>query len=195
MQAADAPASLDDLLNPKWRGQLALGASPSTTGVVGFVGHVLTKLGEQKGIEYLRKLALQRPAILSVSARQVMDMVIAGEYKVGVQMLTHHAAFSSMRGAPVEWGPTDDAMGALLILGLFKGPHSSAGKLLIDFLMSDEGQAIFRDADYIPASPNVAARQARLKPDGVTFKARFFTPDELDAKQPEWMKVYQDTLK
>jgi ABC-type Fe3+ transport system substrate-binding protein len=86
-------------------------------------------------------------------------------------------------------------MGAMLILGLFKGPHPNAGKLLIDFLMSDEGQAIFRDADYIPASPNVDARQQRLKPDGVNLKARFFPAEELDAAQPKWMKIYQDVLK
>ena len=108
---------------------------------------------------------------------------------------SHHAAFSSTRGAPVEWTPTDDAMGALLILGLFKGPHPNAGKLLIDFLMSDEGQTLFRDADYIPASPNVDARQQRLKPDGKYLKARFFTPEEIDENQPKWVKIYQETLK
>jgi iron(III) transport system substrate-binding protein len=124
-----------------------------------------------------------------------MDQVIAGEYQVGVQTLTHHAAFSSARGAPVEWVAPDDAMGAMLILGLFKGPHPNAGKLLIDFLMSDEGQTIFREADYIPASPNVDARQARLKPDGVNLKARFFPTEELDANQAKWMKIYQDVLK
>ena len=159
------PRTLDDLLDPRWKGQLAMAASSSTTGVGGFIGHVVTKLGEEKGVAYLKKLAQQKPAILQVSTRQVMDQVIAGEYQVGIQTLTHHAAFSSVRGAPIEWVPTEDAMGAMLILGLFKGPHPNAGKLLIDFLMSDEGQAIFRDADYIPASPNVDARQARLKPE------------------------------
>ena len=189
------PKTLDDLLDPKWKGQMAIGASQSSTGVGGFVGHVVTKLGEEKGIEYLKKLAAQKVAVLNVSTRQVMDQVIAGEYKIGLQTLTHHAAYSSTRGAPVDWVPTEDAMGVLLILGLFKGPHPNAGKLLIDFLMSDEGQAIFRDADYIPASPRVDARQARLKPDGVNFRARFFTPEEIDQGQGRWMKIYQDLLR
>ncbi len=189
------PRTLEALLEPKWKGQMAISGSSSTTGVGGFVGHVVTKMGEEKGVEYLKKLAQQKLAVLQVSTRQVMDQVISGEYQVGVQTLTHHAAFSSTRGAPVEWVPTQDAMGALLILGLFKGPHPNAGKLLIDFLMSDEGQGIFRDADYIPVSPNVAARQARLKPDGVNFKARIFTPEEIDAEQPKWMKIFQETLR
>ena len=166
VKKGEEPKSLEDLLDPKWKGQLALSGSPSTPGVGGFVGHVVTKMGVDKGTEYLKKLRAQNPGIIQGSARIVMDQVIAGEYKVGVQMLTHHAAFSSERGAPIEWTPTDDAMGALLVLGLFKGPKPNAGKLLIDFLLSDEGQKIFRDADYIPASPNVDARQQRLKPDG-----------------------------
>ena len=189
------PKTLEALLDPKWKGQMAISGSSSTTGVGGFVGHVVTKMGEDKGIEYLGKLAQQKIAVLQVSTRQVMDQVIAGEYQIGVQTLTHHAAFSSTRGAPVDWVPTEDAMGALLILGLFKGPHPNAGKLLIDFLMSDEGQTLFRDADYIPVSPNVAARQARLKPDGVNFRAKIFTPEEIDDQQPRWMKIFQDTLR
>ena len=195
VKKGDEPRTLDDLLAPRWKGQMAVSASSSTTGIGGFIGHVLTKLGEEKGIEYLKKWGQQKPAILQASTRQVMDQVIAGEYQVGVQTLTHHAAYSSVRGAPIEWVPTDDAMGALLVLGLFKGPHPNAGKLLIDFLMSDEGQAIFRDADYIPVSPNIQARQPRLKPDGVNFKARFFTADELDTAQLRWTKIYHDILK
>mgnify|MGYP003346672537 CR=1 FL=1 len=39
------------------------------------------------------------------------------------------------------------------------------------------------------------ARQARLKPDGKYLKARFFTPEEIDANQPKWVKIYQDVLK
>ena len=195
VKKGDEPKTLQDLLDPKWKGQMAISGSSSTTGVGGFVGHVVTKMGEEKGVEYLKKLALQKPAVLQVSTRQVMDQVIAGEYQIGVQTLTHHAAFSSSRGAPVEWVPTEDAMGSLLILGLFKGPHPNAGKLLIDFLMSDEGQTLFREADYIPVAPNVQARQARLKPDGVNFRARIFTPEEIDAGQPGWMKIFQETLK
>ena len=69
------------------------------------------------------------------------------------------------------------------------------GRLLIDFLMSEEGQAIFRDADYIPVSPNVRPLQAALRPDGVTFRAKIFTPEQIDEGQRGWMKIYQDTLR
>ncbi len=195
VRRGEEPKTLDDLLAPKWKGQLAISGSSSSPGVGGFVGHVVTKLGEEKGVEYLRKLAQQKLSVLQVSARQVMDQVIAGEYKVGVQMLNHHAAFSSTRGAPVEWVPTEDAMAALLVLGLFRGPHPNAGKLMIDFLMSDEGQTLFREADYIPVSPRVQPRQPSLRPDGVTFRARVFTPEEFDASTGKWMKIFQDVLR
>ena len=86
-------------------------------------------------------------------------------------------------------------MGALLILGLFKGPHTNAGKLLIDFLMSDEGQAIFRDADYMPTNPAVAPKNPRLRPDGTSFRAIYMTPEETDEQMSAWTKVYNEIFR
>jgi iron(III) transport system substrate-binding protein len=196
VKPADAPQTLEDLLDPKWKGKLAMGQSSSAPGVGGFIGFVMKTMGEQKGVDYLKKLGQQDVHILQVSARQVLDQVIAGEYPIGVQMLNHHVAFSRARGAPVGWVQTKPAaMAAMLVLGLVKGPHRNAGKLLIDFIMSDDGQKIFRDADYIPVAPNVPPKDPALRPDGDKFKAVFFTPEEMDKGVKHWMALYQQYLR
>jgi ABC-type Fe3+ transport system substrate-binding protein len=189
------PTSLQGLLDPRWKGRLAISASSSAPGVGGFVGHVLTLMGETKGIDYLKQLHGQGLSILQVSTRQVLDQVIAGEYAINVQTLNHHAAFSANRGAPVSWVKTDPAMASLLVLGILKGPHPNAGRLLADFLVSDEGQAIFRDADYTPVAPGVPPKDPSLRPDGVTFKAVTYSPEKLDENLKHWMQVFAETLR
>jgi iron(III) transport system substrate-binding protein len=189
------PKSLQDLLDPKWRGKLAVSGNASSPGVGGFVGFVLANMGEQEGIQYLKALAAQRPSVIQASTRQVLDMVIAGEYSVGLQILNHHVAFSANRGAPVAWVKLDPAMAAFLALGVIKGPHPNAGKLLVDFLVSDEGQSLFRDADYVPVAPNVPPRDPTLRPDGKSFRALYFTPEKLDENMSRWMRIYSETLR
>jgi ABC-type Fe3+ transport system substrate-binding protein len=190
------PKSLDDLLDPKWKGQMGLSASSSSPGVGGFVGYVLAKKGEAGGIDYLKRLRQQNVAIVPGSARQVLDQVIAGEYPIGLQILNHHVAFSSNRGAPVAWTPIEDAMAVLLTVSIFKdAPHPNAARLLMDFVFADDGQNVLREADYIPASPSVEPKDPSLRPDGKIFRARVFTPEELDANTEKWMKIYDQTLR
>jgi ABC-type Fe3+ transport system substrate-binding protein len=83
----------------------------------------------------------------------------------------------------------------MLVLGVLKGPHPNAGRLLVDFLMSDEGQALFRAADYIPVAPNVPPTDPGLRPDGKNFKAIYYTPEKIDDNMKRWMGIYAETLR
>ena len=81
---------------------------------------------------------------------------MAGEYSIALQIFNNHAVISAAQGAPVAWIPMNPAMGVLSVVSVTAGaPHPNAGKLLVDFLASPDGQNIFRDADYIPVDPAV----------------------------------------
>jgi ABC-type Fe3+ transport system substrate-binding protein len=88
-----------------------------------------------------------------------------------------------------------EAVASLLVLGLLKGPHTNTGKLMINFLMSDDGQKIFRDADYITVAKDVPPKDPSLRPDGVSFKAIYFNHEVIDANQKKWMDLYQQILR
>ncbi|HTI87650.1 MAG TPA: extracellular solute-binding protein [Alphaproteobacteria bacterium] len=185
------PKTYDDLLDPKWKGKMVWNGSVSSSGGPGFVGNVLISMGQEKGMAYLQKLAGQRIANLDVSARQVMDQVIAGEYPLALQIFNHHTVISAKKGAPSAWIKMEPAMVVLQVASVAKGAaHPNAAKLLLDYMVSDEGQKFFRDADYLPASPRVEAPDPTLKPEGGHFKANVVSPGELEDRMPKWKQVF-----
>src|SRR6266567_26159 len=159
------PKTYQDLLDPKWRGKIAWNGLPSTSGGVGFIGTVLAEMGEEKGMAYLRAFSKQKVANVAAAAREVLDQVIAGEYPLALQIFNHHAVISAKKGAPVDWIKMEPATGTLSVMSIHQNaPHPNAAKLLVDFIISREGQQVFRDADYIPAHPDIAALVPTLKP-------------------------------
>ena len=90
----------------------------------------------------------------------------------------------------VVWSPEDETPVFTLTGGIFKdAPHPNAAKLLVDFIISKEGQEVFRDADYITAHPDVPASVPTLKPAEGKFRVHFFTPEQTEDGMPEWKKV------
>ncbi len=65
-------------------------------------------------------------------------------------------------------------------------------KLFIEFMISEYGQAIARDAGYIPANPKVAAKVPRLKPEAGHFEVLTFTPELFKTRGGDWIGIYRD---
>ena len=190
------PKNFQALLDPKYRGKMVWAASLSSSAATGFIGTVLDEMGEDKGIAYLRQLQQQRVASIDVSARQVLDQVIAGEYGIALQIFNHHAVISAKKGAPVKWIPVEPATGLLSVVSIPKNaPHPNAAKLFEDFLVSKEGQKAYQAAEYLPADPTVPALDPTLKPEGGKFRSRFFSPEETAEKMPHWKKVYDEIFR
>jgi iron(III) transport system substrate-binding protein len=187
------PQTYQDLLDPKWKGKIAWNALPSTSGGVGFIGTVLAEMGEQDGMNYLRAFAKQKVANVAAAARQVLDQVIAGEYPIALQIFNHHAVISAKKGAPVDWIKMEPATGTLSVIGIQKNaPHPNAAKLLVDFIISREGQQVYRDADYLTADPAVPALDPSLKPEDGHFRVHFFAPETIETNLPRWKQIFDD---
>jgi ABC-type Fe3+ transport system substrate-binding protein len=192
---ADAPKTYDDLLDPKWKGKMAWNPN-SSAGAIGFVGNILTFMGEERGMAYLRKLADQRIVNVEASSRAILDQVIAGEYPIGLMMFNHHAVISARKGAPSDWLPMEPVPVAFDSLSLLKdAPHPNAGRLLIEFLLSDEGQKVLADSDYLPALPKAPAMKKGLRPEDGGFKATWLRPDFVDPQTGKWARVAKELFR
>ncbi len=187
------PKTRDDLLDPKWKGRMAWNSQIPTAGAAGFAGLVLTDLGEEKGRAYLRRLATQNIAPLAVAARQVVDQMIAGEYAIALQIFNNHPVISAARGAPADFIPMNPAFEYASVVALAKGgPHPNAARLFVDFLVSPEGQALYRDADYMPVDASIPTRNRSLRPDGVNFRSIWFTPEKIEENAPKWTRTFDE---
>ncbi len=190
-----APKTFDGLLDPKLKGKMAWNGS-SMAGAFGFVANILTTMGEDKGMDYLRALAKQQVVNVDASSRAVLDQVIAGEYWINLMAFNHHTVISARKGAPSDWLKIEPAPVTLDAVGLVKdAPHPNAARLLLDFLLSEEGQKVFQQNDYLPALPKVPAMVAGLRPNDGGFQANFMRPEEIHRQLPHWQKVTQDLFR
>jgi ABC-type Fe3+ transport system substrate-binding protein len=193
---ADEPRNWDDLLLPAWKGKMVWGINTSNTGAAGFAALMLREYGQDKARAFLMQLAQQNVAGLQVSTAQVLEEVISGEYPLTIMGAIHQALFNAGKGAPVKWLPFSPAAESLTTVSIVRdAPHPNAAKLYVDFLLSDEGQTVFRDNYYIPASLHVPAKDPRALPDGSLMRGQFFTPEEVNAQISNWQKMVTDIFR
>jgi ABC-type Fe3+ transport system substrate-binding protein len=192
VKASELPKTYEDLLNPRWKGQTMWSTSRGS-GAPQFIGNIFITMGQEAGRAYIQKLKQQNIAKSTASARQILDLVIAGEYPMAIQIFNHHAYISKTAGAPVEWQPLEPVTATNNSVGLAKNAlHPHAAMLFLDFMLSKKGQRVFQQANYLPAHPEVPALQADLKPGGGRFKkANYLSPEMLYDKGNDWVDYFQ----
>ncbi len=196
VKADDAPRTYQDLLDPKWKGKMAWTASVGMAGPPGFIGAVLTTMGQDAGMAYLKQLAGQQVINVRGTPRAVLDQVIAGEYPLALQIVSYHAEISAAAGAPTKWLKLEPVIANHNYIGLVKkAPHPNAARLFIEFALSEEGQTVFQKAGYIPANPKIRAGYPDTKPRDGGYQSFLLTPELAAAHYQEWLKIYNDLFK
>ncbi len=187
----EVPKTYEDLLNPRWKGQMMWSTSRGS-GAPMFIGTILNTMGEEAGKAYLQKLKAQNIAKSTASNRQILDLTIAGEYPLALHIFNHHAYISKSAGAPVDWQPQEPVTATIQTIALAKySAHPHAAMLLLDFVMSERGQKVFQESNYLPSHPKVPAKQPDLKPGGGRFKRAFYiNPDVQYDKGNEWVDYF-----
>jgi iron(III) transport system substrate-binding protein len=151
ISAAEAPKSYQDLLDPKWKGKMAISGSLSTS--ANWVGTMVIALGT----DYVRKLGQQNIRIYELTGRALANLMIAGEVPLSPTIYNSHVEASRAQGAPIAWNvPGPVAVTDTSVALAPKAQHPHAAMLLIDFLMSKEGQALYRDLGYVPSRNGMA---------------------------------------
>ena len=192
VKPGELPKTYEDLLKPRWKGQMMWSTSRGS-GAPQFIGNILIAMGQEAGKAYIQKLKQQNVAKSTASARQILDLVIAGEYPLAIQIFNHHAYISKTAGAPVDWQPLEPVTATNNTVGVAKyAPHPHAAMLFLDFMLSKKGQVVFQKANYLPAHPDVPALQADLKPGGGRFKkANYLSPEMLYDKGNDWVDYFE----
>lgn len=196
--AGTEPKTYDDLLDDKWRGKMAWPLL-SAIGAPLFVTNLRLAWGDEKTMAYLRRLRAQN--IVNFGAgnpRTLVDRVIAGEYPIALQIFAHHPLISAAKGAPVTTqllAPVASSAGTLVIPKGSRHPYSAA--LLMDFLLSMEGQRILAAAEYLPVRPDVEplAQIAPIVPSRAGIAENFISPEKLNAYTESSAKIVEDLFR
>lgn len=163
---SELPKSVMDLVDPKWRGQVAVASSQNESWIAQ-ISAMRVVLGERATEKFLRDLVRNQVKVLP-GHTQVRNAVGKGEFKLG---LVNHYYYhlEKQDGSPVgvvypDQGAKD--MGALVNIagvGIIRGARNeSAARQLVDFLLSPGAQALFAKLNFeIPTLPGAQVYEAR----------------------------------
>ena len=153
---AAAPKEYEDLLDPRWKGQLGWEAEEYY-----FFGALLKLRGKEKGMEFWRRLAQQKVNFRN-GYSLLAELVSAGEFPVAVSLYQHRVDEYIDKRAPVQSVVTNPLIGGdpNRISLLRGGSHPHAAKLFINFMLSLEGQKLLQG----PRSESGTNRPGTQKP-------------------------------
>ena len=135
----DAPSSIDDLLNPKWSGKMAIDDESFD-----WLAALLDYHGEAKGLELAAKLGQQKLNVRR-GPTLITQLVAAGEFLVQIEAHHQEAINKKKSGAPIDYQFPQPYVPAKSLIPIYmsaRPPHPHGAALLADFLMSRKGQEI-----------------------------------------------------
>jgi iron(III) transport system substrate-binding protein len=135
--------SVDDFLNPKWKGRLGF-LDPRTPGSGQSIWSFLWDI---RGEGYLKKL-VQQDLFVSRDQRQLADALAKGKLAIALGVSFYTLEGFIVANLPIkempklkEGGPSSNGSG---VIGVVKGPpHPNAAKLFVNWLLSKEGQELY----------------------------------------------------
>lgn len=147
----DAPKSVFDLADPKWKGQVAI-ADPRFGSTSFHVAALYAALGDEKADDFFRRLKANEVKVVPGNS-VVRDMVARGEIKIGLTDTDDvNVALENKRPVAMVF-PDRDGIGVPLMPNMVSlvanSPNPEAGKTLIDYLLSAETEAALARSEAV----------------------------------------------
>jgi len=147
---ADEIRVYDDLLNPKWKGKIGMWDPRQGGAAAGKWAY----LWSTKGEAYLRNLVAQ-VALVASDRRQVSDSLAKGSIAISIGPTYYSFASYLKSGLPVKALPpikegTYVSMGNGGPIVIKSAPHPNAARVLVNWLLSKEGQDLYSKAQGQP---------------------------------------------
>ena len=174
---AEAPKTMSDLLNPKWKGKMSI---VSTTTGTRWIGSTLNVMGR----EFLDKMADQEVKVQNMSGAALAGLVVSGEVPLSPTIFDANIHTAKHKGAPVEWRPLEPVVTTVSYSGLtLKPSHLHAALLFLEYLHSKEGQQLIMKGGLWSPREDIATLEQKFNKFYIDEK---YSLDEAEKKFAEW---------
>ncbi len=153
----DVPTSYEGFLDGKLKGQMAINSN-NPYALVGMA----SLRGEEQGIAYMRRLAQQnlRPV---QGFSHMANLLAAGEFPIALMSQVTKIEEMKEKGAPVDWASNSPNFSTVGAYALSRTPpHPAAARLLIDFVLSDQGQRVLGRTGKLPMRRDVPSQSKSI---------------------------------
>ena len=189
----DAPKSYEDIVNPKWKGKIAMGNPTLHDTTIDWLSSLQSVFGSaQKARDWIKQLAALEPLLLD-SMVPVGERIASGEMPLGVAYVKYVHLWSR-KGAPVDY-----VKGLPVYLGdgnyiglTAKAPHPNAAKLYIDYFLGQESSEIMANlGEFVNRRGIYPPIDGADRVTGKFVQVVSLTPDEYSKKKEEFRQIFR----
>ena len=176
----ELPKSYKDLLDPKWKGKIAVESEDND-----WLAGVVTHMGYDKGVALFKEIAIKNAVTVRKGHTLLANLVASGEVPLALTLYNYKVEQMKNAGAPMDWFALDPTVARPNGVGVNKNaPHPYAAVLFQDFILS-VGQSILGKRDFIPTSTKVPSNLNKMP---LTFADPKITLDD----NQKWSKLYDE---
>ena len=177
----DLPKTWEDLLDPKWKGKLGIEQEDSD-----WLAGLFGDLGETRGTRLFKEIVAKNGMSVRKGHTLLAQLVVSGEVPLALTVYNYKAEQFKGKGAPIDWFSIGTAIARPNGVGVARrAPHPHAAVLFYDFEISEEGQKILAQRDFVPTSRKIDTPLNKLP---LKFVDARVTLDEYD----KWANLYEE---
>jgi ABC-type Fe3+ transport system substrate-binding protein len=181
VRKSDLPKRWEDLLDPKWKGKLGIEQEDSD-----WLAGTMGEIGEAKGTKLFSEIVRRNGISVRKGHTLLAQLVVSGEIPLALTVYNYKAEQLKGKGAPIDWFAIGNAIARPNGVGVARrAPHPYAAVLFYEFEISEEGQRILAQRDFVPTSRKVDTPLNKLP---MKFVDARVTLDEYD----KWVKLYEE---
>ena len=183
----EVPSNLFDLLDPKWKGKIAIPDPTQHVSTVQWLYSLQIMFESQtEWEEWIKGLGQNEPVFVSSFSPSV-EMVMKGECPIAIGYI--HKVFT-LSEAPLDYARISPSLANMYAFALgAQAPHPEAGKLFINFILSKEAMEVLASTGYGTNFPGIKPPIEDIE------KIEVILMDELSADEyQKWSQTFSDWL-
>jgi iron(III) transport system substrate-binding protein len=177
------PKAWDELREARWKGKLGIDGGDDD-----WFGKMVSVMGEQKALELFRGIVAANGVSVRKGHSLLGNLVVSGEVPFAIAMHNNIAVSAQKKGAPIGWLALEPIIARANGIGvLASAPHAREARVFYEYLISDEGQQLLAERDYVPASTKINSplKHARL---------HIIDPGPALDQGEKWAKLFDETF-